>query len=91
MTKTNTHRVISNADLDWRDLAACTGKQEFFFNDNMGTMVREAKKLCAICVVQSQCLAHAMIHDEYGIWGGLTANERRKAKRAQKSSMLVVE
>jgi len=91
MTKTNTHRVISNADLDWRELASCTGKQELFFSDHMSSVVREAKKICADCVVRSQCLAHAMKHDEYGVWGGLTANERRKAKRAQKSSMRVVE
>lgn len=91
MTKTNTHRVISNADLDWRERAACAGKQEFFFSDHKASLVREAKLICASCVVRPQCLAHAMKHDEYGVWGGLTANERRKARRAQKSSLRVVE
>lgn len=91
MTKTNTHRVVSNSDLDWRDRSACSGKQEFFFSDHKATFVREAKKICASCVVRQQCLAHAMKHDEYGVWGGLTANERRKARRAQKSTLRVVE
>lgn len=91
MTKTNTHRVVTNADLDWREIAACTGKQEFFFNDHKASMVREAKKICETCPVRPQCLAHAMKHDEYGVWGGLTANERRKARRAQKSSLRAVE
>lgn len=91
MTKSNTHRVVSNADFFWRDFAACTGKQEFFFDDNKGTLVREAKKICSTCVVRTQCLAHAMKHDEYGVWGGLTANERRKARRAQRSTLRVVE
>lgn len=91
MTKTNTHRVLVKADIVWREKAACAGRQELFFDDNKKTLVREAKKLCAVCVVQQQCLAHAMKHDEYGVWGGLTANERRKARRALKSTLRVVE
>jgi len=91
MTKENTHRVISNADLDWRDQSSCKGKQEFFFSDNKASLVREAKKICAECPVLQQCLAHGMKHDEYGVWGGLTANERRMARRAQRSSLVVVE
>jgi WhiB family redox-sensing transcriptional regulator len=91
MTKTNTQRVITNADLDWRERAACAGKQEFFFADHKATLVREAKKICMSCPVKTQCLAHAMRHDEYGVWGGLTANERRRARRAQKKTLRVVE
>lgn len=91
MTKTNTELTVSSADFDWRDLAACAGKQEFFFSDYKPTLVREAKRICATCIVVEKCLAHAMRHDEYGIWGGLTANERRNARRAQKSSLRVVE
>jgi WhiB family redox-sensing transcriptional regulator len=90
MTKENTHRVISNADLDWRERSACKGKQEFFFSDHKSSVVREAKKICATCVVRQQCLAHGMKHDEYGIWGGLTANERRMARRAERSTLVVV-
>lgn len=89
MTKENTHRVVSSADLDWKDHAACSGKQELFFSDHKATVVREAKKICITCVVRSQCLAHAMKHDEYGVWGGLTANERRKARKAQKENLRV--
>jgi WhiB family redox-sensing transcriptional regulator len=91
MTKTNTHRVVSGSDFDWRELASCAGKQELFFSDHKASVVREAKKFCDVCVVRTQCLAHAMKHDEYGIWGGLTANERRKAKRLNKSSLRVVQ
>lgn len=91
MTKTNTERILTRADIEWRERAACTGKQELFFNDHRATVVREAKKICAVCVVRQQCLAHAMKHDEFGVWGGLTANERRKARRALKSTLRVVE
>lgn len=44
--------------------------------------VEEAKKLCAVCPVQPQCLAYALAHDEReGIWGGLTIDERREVAR----------
>lgn len=91
MTKENTERIVSSSDLVWREYAACAGKQELFFSDNKGTIVREAKAICSICVVRSQCLAHAMKHQEFGIWGGLTANERRKKKRQERSQLRLVE
>ena len=91
MTKENTERFVTNEDLEWRERAACTGKQELFFNDNKGTLVREAKAICGMCPVQSQCLAHAMKHQEYGIWGGLTANERRVARRMKRRELALAE
>ena len=89
MTKENTHRTVSLADLTWREYAACSGKQELFFSDHKLTVVREAKQVCAGCSVKQQCLSHAMKHDEYGVWGGMTANERRKARRAQKVNLRI--
>lgn len=91
MTKENTERTVSLNDLVWRERAACAGKQELFFSDHKGTIVREAKAICGICVVRPQCLAHAMKHQEFGIWGGLTANERRKKKRLERSQLRLVE
>ena len=40
-----------------------------------------AKSVCQICPVGSECLDYAMtIREPYGIWGGLTENERRQQK-----------
>jgi len=37
-----------------------------------------AKLVCASCPVRDQCLDHAIAVDErYGVWGGLTHDERR--------------
>jgi WhiB family redox-sensing transcriptional regulator len=80
----NTEEQDSTIDLSWRDHAACIGKSEYFFNDNMASMVRKAKDICAVCVVKTKCLEYAMTHHEYGLWGGLTANERRHIRRAGK-------
>ncbi len=42
----------------------------------------EAKKVCAICPVLEECRAHSIAAREpYGIWGGLTEEERRRIVR----------
>ena len=41
-----------------------------------------ARKLCADCVVREECLEYALsTNQSAGIWGGLDAGERLKAKR----------
>lgn len=38
---------------------------------------RRAKRVCASCPVREACLAHALrAHERYGVWGGLTEDER---------------
>lgn len=41
----------------------------------------QAKKICATCPYLAECLAYAMSTPQEGIWGGTSANERRKMKR----------
>ncbi|MFD8883799.1 WhiB family transcriptional regulator [Streptomyces erythrochromogenes] len=39
---------------------------------------RQAKSLCGTCPVVEACLHHALAtHEPHGVWGGLTARERR--------------
>lgn len=47
--------------------------------DFMGGSYRDAQKVCnSPCPVRDRCLEYALEHDErYGIWGGLTYNQRR--------------
>lgn len=41
------------------------------------TRENQAKRICATCPVASECLDHALVVGErYGIWGGLTPDER---------------
>lgn len=38
---------------------------------------RKTKQIYARCPVLEQCRQHALtVHEPYGIWGGLTENER---------------
>lgn len=35
-----------------------------------------AKAVCSGCLVRATCLGYAMAHEEFGVWGGLTPDER---------------
>jgi len=69
-------------DMSWIDKAACKGKQDLFYGpDNERTRakgIREAKAklVCFTCPVLDQCQDHAMNNPEYGVWGGMTEEER---------------
>lgn len=52
---------------------AC-GRQPEAFDDER--RVEDAKLICAGCPVRECCLAYAMDSEEYGVWGGLTPEER---------------
>jgi WhiB family redox-sensing transcriptional regulator len=42
----------------------------------------EALALCATCPVRAQCLEYALRNKEtHGIWGGTTADQRRRMRR----------
>ncbi|MFF7635090.1 WhiB family transcriptional regulator [Kitasatospora sp. NPDC008050] len=44
-----------------------------------------AKEVCARCPVREACLEHALrTREPYGVWGGLSAEERAAALRARR-------
>jgi len=45
-----------------------------------------AKAICATCPVLQQCAAHALsVREPYGIWGGMSEDEREAFYARQKS------
>jgi WhiB family transcriptional regulator, redox-sensing transcriptional regulator len=70
---------------DWRLDAACTGSDNTIFYPEEGggdDWGGEAKAICAKCRVRTNCLDYALTsREEYGIWGGHTAAERRRILR----------
>lgn len=40
-----------------------------------------AKKICSSCPLAVDCLAYALKHNEVGIWGGTTEDQRRALRR----------
>jgi WhiB family transcriptional regulator, redox-sensing transcriptional regulator len=66
----------------WAEDALCAQTDpESFFPDKGGS-TREAKKVCAQCFVQAECLDWALTTNErFGIWGGLSVRERRALQK----------
>lgn len=68
--------------LRWQDSAACIGADTAIFFPESGDPVGPAKAICRACPVREQCLADALERGEvHGVWGGLSAKERRKYRR----------
>ena len=61
---------------------SCAGEVDFF--PARGESVRDAKAVCAICPVKSECLDFAMrLKVAHGVWGGLSERERRTLRRTR--------
>ncbi len=82
---------MSTTTVDWVTGAACRGAhREAFYPPNSIERKEErcereavAKRICAGCAVQSECLELALrTHEIHGIWGGLNEDERRFVTRS---------
>ncbi|MBH1934273.1 WhiB family transcriptional regulator [Streptomyces sp. AV19] len=74
----------SRDDLSWLDLAACRGEDPEIFFEALPGFVDSAKQVCGRCQVVELCLERAMANGErFGIFGGLTAEERRALRRKE--------
>lgn len=64
----------------WADQALCAqADPDTWFPDEQDRKTAAAAiAICARCPVRAECLAHALaIGERHGIWGGLTARQRR--------------
>jgi WhiB family transcriptional regulator, redox-sensing transcriptional regulator len=71
--------------VDWGRLAACrSADPDLFFpvtGEEWAGQVEKAKALCGSCRVRRECLQYAITGDEaYGVWGGMTEDERSRAR-----------
>lgn len=74
---------------DWQQQAACRGLDSSVFFHPSGERgpsragrAQRAKEICARCPVLRQCREHALAsHEPYGVWGGLTEEERDRMLR----------
>jgi WhiB family redox-sensing transcriptional regulator len=76
------------SDWEWQLGAACRGLGDGIFYagaNERGRFKRrreeEAKAVCGVCPVIDACLEWALSTGEaYGVWGGLTPEERARAR-----------
>ena len=70
----------------WTARAACRGIDPGLFYPARGESTREAKDICAGCLVRVECLDYALTAGEkFGIWGGKSERERRRIRRHRAS------
>jgi len=69
------------SEMSWMDRAACAGRGEVFFDDLSKTKVAAARAICRTCPVIQACRSFAIPREEFGVWGGLTANQRLRIRR----------
>lgn len=89
------HR-LPERDTSWFPKAACkpyidrTGEDLWYgkaddaaeFHAPNARTARKARAICFSCPVRERCLTDAIERsDDFGIWGGLTVNERRRLRR----------
>lgn len=76
----NDHRLY-DSDMTWMEHAKCKGRTDITFFPEPGEshLMVNAKKFCNDCPVRERCLRWAVTNQiPYGVWGGQSANERKK-------------
>jgi len=76
-------------ELDWQGKGACRqpGQDpERWFPERPDKAIksRQVARICNQCEVRLQCAEWALrVHEEYGVWGGMSEEERRKYWRQE--------
>jgi WhiB family redox-sensing transcriptional regulator len=81
---------------EWQLRGACRGlPSEVFFHPDAergaarARRDRAAKAVCAACPVIRSCREHALaVREPYGVWGGLTEDERAAIHLAERARIL---
>lgn len=86
----------ASPDNDWRMRASCkeaTDPDVFFPIGSTGPaldQIEAAKQICTPCPVRARCLDWALeTHQETGVWGGLSEEERKVLLKSRRQPALV--
>lgn len=73
----------------WAEHAACLGTPMAWWypEDRHGfaeveVVPPQAAERCASCPVRRECASHALRHEEFGVWAGMSEEHRRRARSA---------
>lgn len=64
---------------------------EMFYEESGGVALHNLpilRRICSDCPILNECAEHAISHEEYGFWGGLTAQERKIVRRRRQQKMV---
>ncbi|WP_419933202.1 WhiB family transcriptional regulator [Candidatus Poriferisodalis sp.] len=81
---TTLDQLISLSREAWRERAACKDVDTNIFFIGPGKSPDTALAVCNRCEVKDECLQFALDNEEdFGIWGGLCADQRKKLRQAR--------
>lgn len=63
---------------------ACAGNGSSIFFSRDPQDLAHARLLCQACPMRAACDTWALEHEEFGLWAGRTAGERKRIRRDQK-------
>jgi WhiB family redox-sensing transcriptional regulator len=70
----------------WMARGLCTSIPPSTFFPSDGAGVEVARKICATCPVQQECLEHALVNRiDHGVWGGCSERERRRILKRRRT------
>lgn len=70
---------------EFTEQALCGQTDPELFFPEKGASSSEAKRICLACLARSECLVWALkTQQRWGVWGGLSARERRKLRGKQR-------
>lgn len=64
------------------DALCAQADPDAWFPEHGGGPATAARRICGRCPVRAECLDYALARrEQYGIWGGLNIDERRRVAR----------
>lgn len=76
-------------DMSWRtNEAACDGAGVELFFPGIGESAAPAIAVCRTCPLIDACREHAMQHERFGVWGGLSEAQRKARRRGLRADVV---
>ena len=72
---------LENLELP-RELTGAGADVNLFFSENIGE-INQAREICISCPLMAACLDYATFAEEFGVWGGTTAGERKNLRNGK--------
>lgn len=84
--------VPEPSSVQWRLRAACRGMDlDPFYPPEADLVPPEAEQVCDSCPVIESCRRHALRHELYGVWAGLSPVARERLRRALRINLTAPE
>lgn len=77
---------MAKPDISWMVHGECVGDDRDLWFPDVGGPTKAARAVCDRCSVRQECLEYALVYEEFGIWGGMSPDQRKRYRRERKLS-----